>query len=313
MKRIVTLGILFVLCVILVGAYVVINKSNENTTEPETTSDETEYVNIDTNDSSKITSFSYSINDESFQFINNNNVWQIVGQEKYPIDQTFPKAMLNSIEEILGYRVIAQENTDITEFGFDKPTCKISVTYEDSTVKTYLIGDYNSFASAYYFLIDGTKTVYTLVDKITSFFSHKLSDMIDRDDSPELPEAENIVSVDVNGNDGFSKSIIFSDSDTTLADAVSSLELGDVTGAGATDLSTFGFDSPRKVTVNYKATITSGDSGSTTVTVDKSASFLFAYADGKFYITLEGSNLCYTVKSNDADIVTSFVFPEYSK
>lgn len=246
--------------------------------------------------------------------------WQYEDDPSFPVKFELPASMASAISKIKANRLVEETKENFAEYGLDTPYLDITAVFEDAE-RNYKIGDYNKMLDGYYFNIGGTDKVYIIPTGLNPFFEYSLLDLADVDVPPVLDE-EKYNSIEMT----FAGEALDGEKTAALAAAFADLVRGGLSTAGyispgstaEASIAAYGFDRGATVDIAYKEaqTVENADnSGQTssytsTVHVDKTASFTVGIAGGSAYFTC-GSGLVYTADAQTAKTVLSVLGVEY--
>ncbi len=190
MKKLITVLILFAVLAALLLAYVLVSGKNraDAGNETESGSSEPDVIYLHQSDSKDITEITYTYKDAEIRLACREEQWQVSDDSAYPLGQDKPKAMASAIATVAAYRLIDSSGTHFADYGLEKPTSVIRVSYADGSSITYRIGSYISFTKAYYLNIEGKNEVYTVASALLDYFSYALSDLFEPDKLPSVKE-----------------------------------------------------------------------------------------------------------------------------
>lgn len=170
-------------------------------------------------DYTDIKELSFECGETSLSFVCKDSVWQIKGDEKFPLDTYTVTEMAKAIASIGANRhvvnltTVSDKSAALVEYGFDEPFCTIKVTYDDAEYE-YILGDHNSFSYGYYFRIGEGDDIYMIADALYDYFDYTSDDLIVLDKMPEY---------DSGAFAGFKLTTPDGEKETEDIDAVSSL------------------------------------------------------------------------------------------
>jgi len=306
-KQIITIIVTFAVVLALIVVYNVIRNMNFDDSG-DSTDDEGEAgtFQIIDEDYKNVTELSYVHDGEELKFKVVDGKWTLADDPDFPLDQTTVSYMAGAISDYGAYRKFEYDSEKFSDYGFDKPTYKISVTYYDKDkdsfrTRSYVIGSKNPVTGYYYFHEDGDKYLYSINDALFQYFDYTKEELFSADKIPD-PDLKDIVDItaEYNGEtyvleprDETDESDTADDSDTskdekdpveTLMDVLTrDIKLSyktcvDYTKSDDNNIK-YGFDNPTlKLTVNYKeyekVEAVSGASEATIVK-DKSCTLIF--------------------------------------
>ena len=233
-------------------------------------------VTVASFDPSALSSLTYASNGrDPLTFIVVNGAWQWKDDPAFPLDQTALSAMGSAVTNITALRSVESVEGGLAACGLDDPSCTVTVSYGGDE-HTYLCGDYNSTAKAYYLMADGT--IYLASDNLGMVFGKALPDLLARDTIPSADWTARDLVTSVVIRDG--------EREVTLTDAeeldeylssFSTVYLRDYADyhADEGEKAALGLDGSRSVTVNYRKSVSTSDESGNSVTNYLDTSYVF--------------------------------------
>lgn len=86
--------------------------------------------------------------------------YSIEGQEKFEVDPNEASALVTYASRLSASQIVAENVTDMDQFGLQSPAASFTANYTDGTSKTFFLGDKTPSTSAYYLCEKGGDTVY---------------------------------------------------------------------------------------------------------------------------------------------------------
>ena len=75
--------------------------------------------------------------------------WSYAGDSEFPVDQNYPQAMLDALQEVSASVEIDQPS-DLADYGLETPGLTITATGSDGSETVFSIGDENEMTGEYY-------------------------------------------------------------------------------------------------------------------------------------------------------------------
>lgn len=179
--------LMVILLLLLVLGYFGILKYNEWKAEKEEqeTINNTFYVtNLEQDDINEIT---YEYEGETLTFVKEEDTWVYEGDTSLSIKQYRVNNMASNMAEIVAQQVL-ESVTDMEQYGLTDESRKVSFSTADESY-SFLIGDYNSSASIYYWGVENEDTVYTVEGTYISCFGYTLDELVEEvEESSETTE-----------------------------------------------------------------------------------------------------------------------------
>lgn len=173
--------LMVILLLLLVGGYFGLIKYNA-WSEQKDASEEVTIVVTELEQES-ITAISYDYEGENISLVKDGEVWVCEGDTSLAIEQSTVETMAKRMAAIEAEQAI-EAVTDMEQYGLGDGARRVTVTTTDTTYQ-FLIGDYNSTATVYYWGVEGQDTVYVVNGINVSCFNYGLEDLME-----EVEEAE---------------------------------------------------------------------------------------------------------------------------
>ena len=117
-------------------------------------------------------------------------VWTYDEDSEFPVSEKKMKELLSTFEEF-GVSFKIEEAEDLTQYGLDQPSCTIDFTADGQDYEVTL-GDFSTMDSERYVSI-GDGNVYLVKEDPMDKFDAEISDMLARDEIPDLKQADQFV------------------------------------------------------------------------------------------------------------------------
>ena len=132
-------------------------------------------------------------------------------QDKYPLQGSRTKLLTDDLAALKAERTL-ENITDLSEYGLDHPSQKITVTMQDDKTYELLLGKKNTTTKQLYFqMADDPQTVYLTATALDSHFSGRVQDFAAYEDFPyiepstmrefDVQKAENSYVLTMTGDD----------------------------------------------------------------------------------------------------------------
>jgi hypothetical protein len=321
-KRILTAAVLIAVAAVLFIILIIVNNAAEqNRNSSTTTAPDTSPIMLAEDDPATITAVSYEYNGANlkFEFSSVAYKWYYKPDNNFPLEQIALQSMASVISSIAADRLVEDTRDNFASYGLDTPFMKITAQFkpekEDAYTRTYNIGDLNTFNNTYYFNIEGTDQVYTIVSGLVDYFAFDLLSLSVTDTIPVFTDGQvyTMKGIIFDGTEIIDDNIITDD--VVMANIVKNLtfiSLSDkITYINPDDdenLAIYGLGSAAKtVTVNYDEAqnITNEDgSMSSSVLIDKTfvCGFGDVTTDGRTFFTVGSSGIVYLIDVSYDDL-----------
>ena len=132
-------------------------------------------------------------------------------QDNYPLQGSRTKLLTDDLAALRAERTL-ENITDLSDYGLDHPSQKITVTMQDGKTYQLLLGNKNTTTKQLYFQkADDPQTVYLTATALDSHFSGRVQDFADYEDFPyiepsamrefDVQKAENSYVLTMTGDD----------------------------------------------------------------------------------------------------------------
>lgn len=187
MKRGIKLIVLLAILLAVVGGYLLVSKlaDNEDKKDEAITA-----FSIDSTDVTRI-SWTYSGNDITLIYDRSNKKWLYEGDNSFPVNETYPKAMLSKLTSITAERKLS-DVADFSEYGLEDPSVVISIIDTNGGTTRLTIGDQNASTSDYYLRINDESNVYLVGSTLPEAFFYELNDIVAMEEIPYIDNANQI-------------------------------------------------------------------------------------------------------------------------
>lgn len=266
---------------VLCGAYYGIQKYSAEQEIKEQEENESEVVELFSEDSTDITKLKFVIEKTEVVFEKENDTWLKEDESEFPVDQDVLTDAASSISSVTS-DIVIDDVEDLSQYGLDDPSNTITITTDDGEETILKIGLENESVNQYYvekgdendkvYLVDSTvidpfmKTLYEYAKAET--FPDILSDNIDK---IEITENETYYQVEKDSDTGFwyvsdgtEPEKADSAKASSLASAVSTLEYSSFVDYHCTNYADYGLENPYgTIVVDYQEEVeTSEDTSS---------------------------------------------------
>lgn len=175
-SKLIKLITLLVLLLLVIVAYFIVGKVNKEKQEKEEKSSKADVITINSTDTNKISSFSYTYQDVEYKFYKENDTWHCSNDNTVELDQDKVKELASQFNQVTASRIVEEQASDLSQYGLEQPANVIQVTDTDGSTITYDIGNENKVVNGYYLKTADKSTVY-LTDTFPTYFSKSLNDL----------------------------------------------------------------------------------------------------------------------------------------
>lgn len=165
---------LALVCVILVGGYLLLRSYND---KEAALPDEEEGTMLRGYAEEEIIGISYNYENTNFSFAKGEDAWYSVSDPDLSLKQ-YPFSIMTSYLAKLRVKESLGEVTDLSMYGLSEPAMKVHFETEKESC-TVLIGDENRIAGGWYISIEGEEGVYLAPDQFATVFYYNLEDLTD--------------------------------------------------------------------------------------------------------------------------------------
>lgn len=167
-RQLLTIAGLCVLLIALVISFFAVTRYKDKSEKEEEAANNIELYSIKNAD---ITSFHFKNSTSELTFVKKDSKWKLKDDEKYSLDQSEVKTLIDDIKEMSATSVVTSDCTDLSQYGLEEPTLKVDITDKNGDKKTLTVGDESVAGEGRYAYIDeDTKKIYMIASTFTSDF-----------------------------------------------------------------------------------------------------------------------------------------------
>ena len=152
--------------------------------------DEEETIVVANVDYNEIVAFSYNYNEEEYDFVKSEEVWNYSQMTEFDVDEALVENMLSVTASLLAQEYFTDYES-LETYGLDVPQKTISLTLSDGSAVKFLIGNYNEIMGYYYLMVEGDSNLYMVDDTLLSTFdvSYTNLEYIEETETEEVTES----------------------------------------------------------------------------------------------------------------------------
>lgn len=152
---------------------------------PDENAEEEAAVTVFTLDMDQVTGLSWTYEGEEVSLERDGeNNWTYPADDAFPLDQSYPDAMVQALSEIQADRII-EEPEDLSEYGLADPVCSITVQADET--RQLAIGDETSLGGQRYLSL-GDGNVYLVDASLLDDFALGLYDIVAKETIPSMTD-----------------------------------------------------------------------------------------------------------------------------
>lgn len=297
MKRSIKMLMLLAVLAVFVGGYFGVQHFSQTAQ----VSEETGTFDLTAKTAEDVAQLTWTLDDTTFDFVNNGGTWQKQGETSFPVDQTKLQDMAEDLVALQANRKL-EDVTSPADYGLAEPTFSVKVTWSNGTATTYAMGDETPFADGYYVsLSDQEGVAYTVEDDLSDIFDTTMTALAVQE---IIPTVENVTRITV----GETFDAVWEETSLTinpdqhwyaagqpldgvddLVEAAQGIVWSSLvnTSATPTDLNAYGLDEATAITLY------DGDTEAVTLLIGA------ADESGDYYACLPDSSMVYLVDADD--------------
>lgn len=245
-KRGKTLVALLLVLVLLISASVGYDSYDKAQAEKEAEATaEEEPIDVLTVDADEIQSIYYKNEKTELTLIKNSEgVWRNESNQEVPLNSTYTDKMASVVESVAATKVVTETASDLSEFGLDTPTLRVTITKTDGSKSSIVVGNESPLGDGYYACLDGDSVVYLIASDLVTTYDYSGVALIEVADAPSI-KAENITHLLVEDTAKGSLEItyeennVYDTSDSGLAPYVLNQAYGQPMSGDSTNISTY--------------------------------------------------------------------------
>lgn len=314
------LGLLSVLALFIVAAYIAHVTNPENKVDDTTTDADVKYT-ILTIEPDMVKTLSWTYESQVLTFTHTEDTWSYVDDSTFPLDSSYIDSMLSSLNGIQASKII-EDVTDLSMYGLDEPVCSISV--DAGGAYAILIGNETALDGLRYVSI-GDDNVYLVEDALLTSFSYGLYDLLAKESVPAMSDLVNVsitsetnsLLIEYLAESGLAYSDEYvwflKDGDTylTLDTELTGALVGNITGLSFGECVDYNADDEELASYGLTAPMVTAAVSYTEADETKTFALeLGSYIDGSCYARIAGSRMVYLV---DGTISDTLMYTGYSE
>jgi hypothetical protein len=182
-----TLFFLVIVMMVILGAYIGLSKLNDKKESKEAQEAQAEEdISLSHIDGSKAVKIDFKNQHGNMTLVKENDIWINEADKKFPVNQTYASDMLETMADISATRIILKDAKDLTEYGLEEPSLIVTLTLEDNTKISVMLGDEIPIEGGYYALADNNSIVYAFDSTFYTSFQYTESQMIEMEETPSI-------------------------------------------------------------------------------------------------------------------------------
>lgn len=283
------LVMLAVLCVLL-GVYFILQNWNARKEEKAKAREEADVIYVTDTDAENIISFTYDMGNGTLSFEKRDGQWYYTEDEDFPLDQSIPEQISETIGRITADRELEDGDT-LADYGLDAPA--YTLEYTDDSGETVTVNFGSLTGDDYYVSVSGSDSVYTVAATLADDLNYTLDDMAVLDEYPSIGSG-NLVRESITRN---GETTTYDSENEDQAEDIAAVAggLGAVTLSEAADysvsdedLESFGLDEESRITVEAVYTDDGEEEVLTLYIGDENE-------DGDRYVMINDSRIVYLI------------------
>ena len=186
-----TLLLLCLIMVILLGGYAGLRVYNEKAESEDTAaSEEAEEAESLVTLDGEAKTLSYTKDGVTLEMVHEDDAWKKADDADFPLNTTKISTLITNIQNAEVEQVINEDGSNLEEYGLDDPVNRITVTMEDGSETTILVGDTNTMVGGTYAMVEGTDRVVLTTDALNTAFESDWYQMVNLETIPEISESD---------------------------------------------------------------------------------------------------------------------------
>lgn len=255
-----------IILLILLGVYVGIRAAGPQDEKEQTEEKEITAFEVKAEDISQV-----SIENDGVQytFVQEEETWKYTEDENLPLNQAVVSNIVSGLTSVKAQREL--ENVEnVADYGLSEPKLKVTITDKDNAQTVLNFGDDNEAVSGVYMSIGNNEKIYLVNSSLKTDLQFAKNDLAEMEELPQIAVG-NIQKVEISSEKGLKTlqeeeteglwNLYKEDGSQVSVDTskvndymshFSSLSWVDFVSYDTSDLSAYGLDDPRKVTVFYE-------------------------------------------------------------
>lgn len=125
----------------------------------------------------------------SFTYNEDEESWSYDKDEKFPLKQSSVTSITGKLKSLEAVRRLDGADGDLSVYGLDDPSYRVTVSDADSNTVALLIGSSSEASGDYYVKLDGEDTVYTVGSAFVNTLSLTEDAMLEKESFPSITQS----------------------------------------------------------------------------------------------------------------------------
>lgn len=316
-----------VILLILIGVYVGLKVAGPEEDKKQTEEKEITAFEVKAEDISKV-----SIENDGvlYTFVKEEDTWKYAEDENLPLNQAVVSNIISGLTSVKAQREL-KDIENPADYGLSEPKLKATITDKNNAETVLNFGDDNEAVSGAYMSVGNNEKIYLVNSTVKTDLQFEKNDLAEMEELPQIAVG-NIKKVEISRDNGVKTlqeeeagglwTLYKEDGSQISVDTAkvndymnhfSSLSLMDFVSYDTNNLSSYGLDNPKKVTVFYEEEQESEDTSEEAedenaeeeepVMVAKEIVLLVGNTDenGNYYVKTADSSYIYTMAASTVD------------
>ena len=325
-----------VILLILIGVYVGLKVTGPEEDKEQTEEKEITAFEVKVEDISKV-----SIENDGvlYTFVKEEETWKYAEDENLPLNQAVVSNIISGLTSVKAQREL-KDIENPADYGLSEPKLKATITDKNNAETVLNFGDDNEAVSGAYMSVGNNEKIYLVNSTVKTDLQFKKNDLAEMEELPQIAVG-NIKKVEISSENGIKTlqeeeagglwTLYKEDGSQVSVDTAkvndymnhfSGLSLMDFVSYDTNDLSSYGLDNPKKVTVFYEEEQESEDTSEEAedenaeedepVMVAKEFVLLVGSTDedGNYYVKTADSNYVYTMAAATVEEIMNLASEE---
>lgn len=175
MKKIRNIAAVLILLAVLIAAYIYVSLNPKEDTEQSSTS--APAIELSKLDLSGIVKIEMVSPERTLLLVKDGENWVMNGNKDIETNQNLVNTVAERLAGINASMLVEENAKDLSLYGLDKPY-KTTVTMQDNTAYSFLMGDEVPTGSSYYFAKEGSNDVYIVGYSYKNAFRYEFKDLV---------------------------------------------------------------------------------------------------------------------------------------
>ncbi|MCR5202979.1 MAG: DUF4340 domain-containing protein [Lachnospiraceae bacterium] len=218
-QQMLTIGILFLVCVITIVAYVMVSNRKEAAEKKAKRQEEENVIKLYSVEEANIEKIYFKNKYGDFTITRSGDSWQKEDEPAFPLNQDYVATMLVTISTVEAESIVKEEmeDSDKKDYGLDKPEMTVKIETSSGREKVIYLGKESMAGGGRYAYMEGDNTAYIVTTDIYNSFRYTDNQMMEIESFPAI-ESDYVSLIDLESKDEDIFKAVYEVSDSEFKD-----------------------------------------------------------------------------------------------